>query len=282
MSLPPSRALRWLREAGPRRRDTAAALRVLAAFGPAAAACHCLPRGRFAGFGRLVLAAGTPLRRFASSRRSARRLRHLIASLAGASLASGGWSSPPGHHCGASRPRGVRPAGCGISLPPSRALRWLREAGPRRRDTTAALRVLAAFGPPAAACHCLPRGRFAGFGRLVLAAGTPLRRFASSRRSARRLRHVIASLAGASLASRGWSSPPGHHCGASRPRGVRPAGCGISLPPSRALRWLREAGPRRRDTTAALRVLAAFGPPAAAYHCLSRGDVVPEARRPTV
>src|SRR5215469_4667414 len=37
------------------------------------------------------------------------------------------------------------------------------------------------------------------------------------------------------------------------------------LPPSRALRWLREAGPRRRDTAAALRVLAAFGPAPAAF-----------------
>src|SRR5215472_11499939 len=36
-------------------------------------------------------------------------------------------------------------------LPPSRALRWLRVAGPRRRDTAAALRVLAAFGPAPAA-----------------------------------------------------------------------------------------------------------------------------------
>src|SRR5215469_16419703 len=38
-----------------------------------------------------------------------------------------------------------------LSLPPSRALRWHREAGPRRRDTAAALRVLTAFGPAAAA-----------------------------------------------------------------------------------------------------------------------------------
>src|SRR5689334_1343216 len=37
------------------------------------------------------------------------------------------------------------------------------------------------------------------------------------------------------------------------------------LPPSRALRWLREAGPRRRDTAASLRVLAAFGPAPAAF-----------------
>src|SRR5215471_10458991 len=40
----------------------------------------------------------------------------------------------------------------------------------------------------------------------------------------------------------------------------------IRLPPSRALRWLREAGPRRRDTTA-----AAFGPaPAASRVSVSR------------
>ncbi len=39
-----------------------------------------------------------------------------------------------------------------IYLPSSRALRWLRKAGPRRRDTAAALRVLAACDPaPAAA-----------------------------------------------------------------------------------------------------------------------------------
>src|SRR5262249_2259501 len=38
------------------------------------------------------------------------------------------------------------------SLPPSRALRWLREAGPRRRDTaTAPGAPYAAFGPAAAA-----------------------------------------------------------------------------------------------------------------------------------
>src|SRR5262249_47247138 len=41
-----------------------------------------------------------------------------------------------------------------IRLPPSRALRWLREVCPRRRGTAAALRVLAAFGPAAAARHC--------------------------------------------------------------------------------------------------------------------------------
>src|SRR6516225_12188925 len=39
-----------------------------------------------------------------------------------------------------------------ISWPPSRALRWLREAGPRRRDTaTAPGAPYAAFGPAAAA-----------------------------------------------------------------------------------------------------------------------------------
>src|SRR6516225_3173466 len=43
-----------------------------------------------------------------------------------------------------------------ISLPPSRALRWLREACPRRRDTaTAPDGPYAAFGPAAAARHCL-------------------------------------------------------------------------------------------------------------------------------
>src|SRR5215467_8308154 len=41
-----------------------------------------------------------------------------------------------------------------IPLPPSRALRWLREACPRRRDTaTAPGAPYAAFGPAAAAPH---------------------------------------------------------------------------------------------------------------------------------
>src|SRR6266849_3038523 len=52
--------------------------------------------------------------------------------------------------------------------------------------------------------HCLPRGRFAGFGRLVLAAGTPQRRLglrraggapaSTVRRSARRLRRDTAEV----------------------------------------------------------------------------------------
>ena len=41
----------------------------------------------------------------------------LSASLAGASLASGGWSSPPGHRNGAwGALSGVRPGGCGVTL----------------------------------------------------------------------------------------------------------------------------------------------------------------------
>ena len=66
-----------------------------------------------------------------------------------------------------------------------------------RRERAAALR-LRKPGPDCAAqpgerfdsCPlCLPRGRFAGFGRLVLGAGTPQRRLRRlMRRSARRLR----------------------------------------------------------------------------------------------
>src|SRR5438876_633620 len=43
----------------------------------------------------------------------------------------------------------------------------------------------------------------------------------------------------------------------------------ISLPPSRALRWLREAGPRRRDTAD-----AAFGPAPAAFQACGRPKVL--------
>src|SRR5262249_6324483 len=65
---------------------------------------------------------------------------HLIASLAGASLASGGWSSPPGHRNGAwGALCGVRPGGCGVKLPEVdigrfmadlRALPWLAPTYP--------------------------------------------------------------------------------------------------------------------------------------------------------
>src|SRR5262249_34197721 len=88
---------------------------------------HGLPRGRFAGFGRRVLAPRTPQRRLGRlTRRSARRVRR-------GTLPSRPWEAP-------------------------------RDAG-------------------------VPRGRFAGFGRRVLAAGTPQRRLGRlTRRSARRLR----------------------------------------------------------------------------------------------
>src|SRR5215469_12138293 len=85
-----------------------------------------------------------------------------------------------------------------LTLPPSRALRWLREAGPRHRDTaTAPGAPYAAFGPVPAACR-LPSA----------SASTTL---------------ASASLAGASHgraggapdgSAGGWSSAPGHRNGA--------------------------------------------------------------------
>src|SRR5215831_10499898 len=72
------------------------------------------------------------------------------------------------------------PSGTLFTWPPSRALRWLREACPRRRDTAASLRVLAAFGPAAAAFRdCLEptsgasrSGSFLGAGQHPVAQGT--------------------------------------------------------------------------------------------------------------
>src|SRR5215475_846040 len=68
---------------------------------------------------------------------------------------------PAGSH-GGSLPAGGCSAPAPVSLPPSRALRWLREACPRRRDTaTAPGAPYAAFGPAAAACRH-PRSVAAG------------------------------------------------------------------------------------------------------------------------
>src|SRR5215831_3356637 len=71
--------------------------------------------------------------------------------------------------------------------------------------------------------HCLPRGRFAGFGRLVLAAGTPQRRLglrraggapaSTVRRSTRRLRRDTA----------GGLQRVSHYAGGCGPAGASPA-----------------------------------------------------------
>src|SRR5690349_16255151 len=52
------------------------------------------------------------------------------------------------------------------------------------------------------------------------------------------------------------------------------SGAVILLPPSRALRWLRGACPRRRDTAPALRVVAAFGPAARSLRLADDGEQV--------